>query len=284
MSIFWRVRRIFLYFSFTLFFWCSMYTKSACVIIHGTWASGERWYRQGGDFFEAVSSAVMEHNFVDETISFSWSGKLGQPSQLEAAAQLVKIINRYEYVILVGHSHGVTVGIIASQLLGLKNSKSPNYYKIKQFYALGVPVDRTRVIYPDMSVVGLFYNLFSFGDYIQPVNLMYDRVFADHPRIANISVQINKEHPSHGGLRSYAIGKDLLKIHTYFGAKKINNFENFSCILPGMIKFFSYGLPYYEVEHNQKDTIELDKIVHDLATKAFFRSLQLDDAGGEKLQ
>ena len=71
---------------------CSMYAKSACIIIHGTWAQDETWYRPGGDFFESVKSCNNEIKIVDEVISFSWSGKLGHPAQVHAAKNLANLI------------------------------------------------------------------------------------------------------------------------------------------------------------------------------------------------
>jgi len=54
-----------------------MYTKSACIIIHGTWAKDESWYQPEGDFFKALQSSALELKIVDEIVPFQWSGKLG---------------------------------------------------------------------------------------------------------------------------------------------------------------------------------------------------------------
>ena len=66
----------------------TLYTKSAGIIIHGTWATTESWYRPGGDFFHEIEIANKYLDLVDEIISFSWSGKLGYPEQLIAAQSL----------------------------------------------------------------------------------------------------------------------------------------------------------------------------------------------------
>jgi hypothetical protein len=254
-----------------------MYTKSACIIIHGTWAKDESWYQPEGDFFKALQSSALELKIVDEIVPFQWSGKLGYQSQLRAAQNLEKIISMYDEVILVGHSHGVTVGILASMILSKNVSHKNNCFKINKFYALGVPVDSTGTIFPDMSVIGTFYNLFSFGDYVQPVNLAFQRCFNCSERMVNISVLLRNEYPTHGDLHHPCIAQHLLKIEDYFSEKKLGNFENFSCKLPGIVYFYEYELPRYEIDHDQKRLIELDKKVHWLVTMAFFKNKKNDD-------
>jgi len=266
-----------MYFVLTMCSQITLYTKSACIIIHGTWAKDEAWYRPQGDFFKAVQNCNFELKLVDEVVSFSWSGKLGHPAQVEAGQDLAKKIEKYDFVVLIGHSHGVTVGILASRILAKSISTRNDFYKIAKFYALGCPVDVTGEITPGMSVVGKFYNLFSFGDYVQPVNLACDRCFPDCEGVVNLSVMLKGQHPNHGELHNPAIGRDILKIEEYFAEKKIKNFQKFSFKYPGKISFFEYELPCYEVEHDQKKLLELDKKVHWLATMAFFRIPKTDE-------
>jgi hypothetical protein len=252
----------------------TLYTKSACIIIHGTWAKDENWYQPSGDFFKSVNRCVKELTCVDEVISFSWSGKLGYFFQHEAARDLVKIIEKYESVILIGHSHGVTVGIIASQIMATCHSNRKDYPKIIKFYALGVPVDLTMSVYPDMSVIGTFFNLFSFGDYVQPVNDVHARCFACHERIANIEVKLCGLYPSHSQLHDSIIGKDLLKIEQYFAQRCLGNFENFCCNRPGIINFHEHDLPTYEQHPDMEAQLELDKKARWMMNLALFRSGQ----------
>jgi hypothetical protein len=250
----------------------ALYTKSACIIIHGTWAKNESWYQNGGDFFHEIEISNQYLNIVDEITSFSWSGKLGYPEQLEAAKKLVQKIFNYDFVILIGHSHGVTVGILASIFLGKFNSDGKFFEKIKRFYALGVPVDPAVEIYPDMSVIGKFYNLFSFGDIIQPVHGLHERCFNEHKDITNIAIQLDDLHPSHSELHHPVIGKHLLVIPDFYGIKKIGNFENFLDNHPAEIFFFSKKNPRYEFQDDQKKRLETDKIAFELFQYAFFRS------------
>lgn len=266
-----------LFFALTFYSQSTMYTKSACIIIHGTWAKDQSWCKPEGDFFKALQSCALELQIVDEVIPFAWSGKLGHPSQLSAAQDLEKIISMYDSVILVGHSHGVTVGILASIILAKNISNERDCFKIKKFYALGVPVDVTGAIFPDMSVIGTFYNLFSFGDYVQPVNLAHERCFNCSERMVNISVLLSNQHPTHSDLHHPCIAQHLLKIEQYFSEKKLGNFENFSLKLPGIIYFNEYELPRYEIQYDQKRLLELDKKVHWLVTMAFFKNRKKDD-------
>lgn len=249
----------------------TLYTKSACIIIHGTWASSESWYQSSGDFFQSVQRVAKELQVVDEVISFSWSGKLSYHEQFQAAKNLALLIELYDFVYLIGHSHGATVGIIASQILGEQNQKK--YFKIKKFYALGCPVDLAGEIYPDMRLIEYFYNLFSFGDYIQPANDCYGRCFDFHERIANISVIFeNDKHPTHMQLHHVIVGKELLKIHEYFSEKLLGDFQNFKCNQSGTIQFFEHSVPLYAVQKNQQQLLDLDIKARWMMNKALFRN------------
>lgn len=248
----------------------SMYTKSACIIVHGTWAQNELWYRDQGDFFEAVKLCNNEIKKVDQIIPFSWSGKLGYPAQIEAAQNLAKIINAYDFVILIAHSHGATVGMIASHIICKNNTGGNNNNKIAQFYSLGVPV-RESAVTPNMIVINKFYNLFSFGDFVQTINGIYDRVFCAHDRIVNISVQFNNLHPSHTQLHHPAFGIWLLKIEDFFAQNQIGNFEHFDFSKPALVSFLSYNHPLYFIQEDQSLQLDLDKKIHELAKTAFFR-------------
>ncbi len=263
-------------FMFTAYAWCSMYTKSSCVLVHGTWAQDETWYRPGGDFFESIKSCNQELRLVDEVISFSWSGKLGYPAQLQAAQDLAQLIHAYDFTILIAHSHGATVGMMASQIIFANSTNRNNFGKIKKFYALGVPVNES-VVTPAMMVIEKLYNLFSFGDLVQTVNGTCQRVFSEHDRIANISIRFCDLHPSHVQLHHPAFGMYLLKIDRFFAEKNIGSFQNFSFCVPGSISFFSYQAPRYEIEYDQIKLLNEDEQRHRLMTLAFFRGGRSND-------
>lgn len=249
---------------------CSMYTKSACVIIHGTWAQGEAWCRSGGDFFEAVKTCNNEIKKVDEVVSFFWSGKLGYPAQVEAAQDLAKTLNLYDDVVLIAHSHGATVGMIASQIIYLGSTDRNNKGKIAQFYALGVPV-RESITMPNMYVIKKFYNIFSFADFVQTVNGNYDRAFKACDGVVNISVMLNNIHPGHAQLHHPVLGAWLLKIEDFLAKRQIGNFEQFDFYKPALISFSSQKHPCYLEQNDQGPLLECDKKMYELAKNAFFR-------------
>lgn len=241
-----------------LYSWVTLYTKSACIIVHGTWASGASWYQSGGDFFEEIFHCVQELSCVDEVISFSWSGCLSSKHHFQAAQLLIDTIMSYDFVILVAHSHGATVGILASQIMAQKFSPRNIYAKIKKFYALGVPVDPSNSVYPDMWVIDKFYNLFSFGDIVQPIQGMFNRCFADHERLANISVVLNGACPSHTNLHHSLLGRYILKIPEIYQQQSIHNFEFFSFSVPGEIIFSDQYAPIFMLQPEREKLLELN--------------------------
>jgi len=250
----------------------TLYTRSACIVIHGTWAQNSRWFQRGGDFFEEIARSVRELQIADEVVSFSWSGKLGYSCHVQAALSLLKKIMEYDFVILIAHSHGATVGILASQLLSQKISIGNHLPKISRFYALGVPVDPTREIYPDMSVIDNFYNLFSLGDLVQPVQGIYERCFSDHERIANIAVMLNDLYPLHVQMHHSIIGKHLLRIPDFYMQEDGNSFKIFQHMMPAEIKFYHHQDPIYVLQPNRNRLLELDKTASSLMENAFLRN------------
>lgn len=265
-------KKLYLFTLLTTFIQFTLYTKSACIIIHGTWAKNESWYQQGGDFFHEVEISNQHLNIVDEVVSFTWSGKLGYLEQVKAAQELAEKILTYDFVILIGHSHGVTVGILASIYIGNIDTDRKFFQKIKKFYALGVPVDKTTEIYPDNLVVGHFYNLFSFGDVIQSVHGLHDRCFKEASNITNIALQLDDLHPSHSQLHHPAIAKHILAIPDFYQIKKVGNFESFTYNYPAEIFFYSKKFPCYAYQQDQQKRLETDKLAFELMQYAFFRS------------
>ena len=271
-----KYTRLILFIVCALYAEFTLYTKSACIIVHGTWASQAAWYRPSGDFFEAVYACNQELHRVDEVVSFVWSGTLNSMDRYAAAQNLAEIIMQYDDgVILIAHSHGVTVGIIASQLIHQSDTNGNNTLKIAAFYALGVPVDEMSCK-PNMLVIKTFYNLFSFGDVVQTINGTCKRCYQPSEGIINLSVQLCDYHPSHEQLHHPAIGRQLLKIDNYFAQKHIGNFESFSYNHPGMILFYEYQNPVYMTQPDQEQTLRMDEQAHKLATYAFFRRVNFD--------
>lgn len=265
--------KIIVIFTITLLLECTLYTKSACIIVHGTWAKNASWYRPSGEFFEMIKRSNNELGVVDDILSFTWSGKLGYSAQLQAAYELVEMINQYDFVILIAHSHGSTVGMIASQVIFEKFSNCDTFSKIKKFYSLGVPVN-TSIAKPNMHVIYKFYNLFSFGDMIQTVNGVYNRVFPQEGRVYNLSVELSGKSPGHTQLHDVILACSMLYIDEHYKQNVQNGFDLFDN-QPGKIAFYQNKLPEYSYLHDLDDLLKVDKQAHALSTLAFFRASNL---------
>ncbi len=258
------------FFKCLLFFSISIHTQSAVIIVHGTWASDESWYQSCGDFFKSIQRVCIDQQIADYVIPFRWSGGLNFNSHRDAADQLVTIIDNYDFVILISHSHGGTVAVLASQILA---KKTQNFGKIKKLYILGMPVPYDISIYPDMRVIQYCYNLFSFGDYVQRIGGMYTRAFIPHERLANLAVRIHDWYPTHSGMHSPIIAKELLKIHDFF-INHSNNFENFNFLQPAQITFFESDMPIYQAQLNQRELLDIDLKVQWMHQDAYRKKLR----------
>jgi len=194
-------------------------------VIHGTWASTAQWATAEGDFFKALEHCAQEnknkleseletalekiHHKKTHVVPFTWSGKKNHAQRQQAAKNLVKIMQSYPQdtqFTLVAHSHGVNVSLLASEYLGQEPADKQR--AISTLYALGGPIKETRYA-PNMDIIKHVYNLFSFGDIVQPVFNKWQRVFNPHERIANLAVTIEGQEPKHSELHSPLVGASL---------------------------------------------------------------------------
>lgn len=260
----------------TSLFLCS---KDAYIIVHGTWASGASWHKPGGDFFEAFSKSMSDRGAEEELVSFSWSGRNSDISRYDAGIRLAELIQEYDSVTIVAHSHGATVGIIASHILHEQFAffGRPTDYKIKRFYALGVPVNQYEH-FPNMSVIKHFYNLFSFADIVQPVFGIFGRTFAVHDRVANLSVVMDDREPCHSGIHGRLMGQALLGIDEnmkYCPCPVTNcrcvRTELFSFLQPGKIYICRVGFAFYKIDHEREALIARDRKIMRLLMDAIMR-------------
>ena len=252
-----------------------VYAKSACIIVHGTWASKESWYQPGGAFFESVLSSSEKYN-IDEVVSFTWSGKNNQRDRQRAGFELSQTIQKYDAVTIIAHSHGATVGILASHDLrenwiacGKKTE-----YKIKKFYALGIPVNQYDC-FPNMNVIGKFYNLFSFSDMVQPVFGVFGRTFFLHDRVANLSVVIDGIEPTHSSIHSGVVGRGILSVAEGFAKKGRKKMDPFSFENPGKVLFFKEQIPEYQRDYMREELIARDKKLMRLLLDAIMRKRKI---------
>lgn len=242
-----------------------------CVVVHGTWAAQETWWRPGGDFFQALYKDATY--FCDDVVAFPWSGKNTIQARREAAVRLAKVIEQYDQVTIVAHSHGATVGILASHYLARDFAiyQQKNRFKITKFYALGVPVDMYDGL-PEMNVIEQFYNIFSFNDVVQPVFGFFERTFTAHERIANLAITINDKEPTHSELHSPLVARDLLKIADYFFDYAVHGFEHFVYLRPGIVNFYDTDLPHYAYDQDREYLLECDKDMTELLLYALTRN------------
>lgn len=228
------------------------------IIIHGTWASQTTWYKEGGDFYTSLADNCHDD---DTVISFTWSGKLDHKSRLFAGKELAKHLQKLPLdssIIIVAHSHGANVGIIACQELSRKKN---NAHKIDKFYALAPPVNSIDYM-PAMDVIQHFYNFFSLQDYVQPVLGIFGRTYPDHPRIANIRVILENRPGNHSQMHDEMIGQWIPHIHEKLATKELGNFHKFAFGKPSVIYFFDERHPHYQEDTERDKLLELDRKTH----------------------
>ena len=186
--------------------------KRHVFLVHGTFAKDQSWYQRDGDFYDSYLSQIP---FGTCIYSFTWSGRCSHAHREKAARLLAEIICWYcrpgDTIILVGHSHGGNVCILAANEL----AKCRPAYRIKKLFSLGTPVSYAPDYTPNMDHIDRLYHFFSFGDMVQPVFSLFNRVFKEHPRIWNIGVKIDGVSPSHSDLRSPALVHFLKQADRY---------------------------------------------------------------------
>ena len=237
--------------------------KEIIFIIHGTWAHKkfeEHWYNPDGYFFNAIEKQLKKEDTV--LVPFLWSGNNTPQARESAANVLTKSIESYPLdttITIIAHSHGATVGVLASQKLGLHKN---NEHRISRFYSLGRPVDN-KLHMPDMNVIDYFYNFFSYNDSVQRVFGAYEReVLPQHSRIANIRVILNGKDPNHSELHHASIGQWIYSIHDIICLNKAFEFCE-----PAIVHFYDNKAPQHlldteRITLRQKDQRVTNAIIH----------------------
>lgn len=218
------------------------------ILIHGTWAQKEVWYLPGGDFFEALEKSVKKNDTA--IVPFLWSGGLSHDDRFHGARVLAQLIKSYPIqteCIIIAHSHGANVALLAAQILG---EELHNKHSISLFFALGAPISN-KICSPNMKVISHLYNLFSFDDLVQPIFGIANREFDSHERIANICVVVNGKRPHHSGLHDPIIAESILSLHGLF--------KNDCFGAPGILYFSKNNRPRYEIDLKRDVIIEEDR-------------------------
>lgn len=91
-------------------------TPSMTVIVHGTFAKNEQWYRPGGDFHNYIRRNVFPDVYSGDP--FFWSGRYSDSARRSAARKLKKWCDDHPTGLLrlIGHSHGANVVNLATRL------------------------------------------------------------------------------------------------------------------------------------------------------------------------
>lgn len=164
----------------------------------------------------------------------------------------------HQEIMLIGHSHGGNVINVASQKLKEQQSARPDplelsldmtptlrlqkNYIIKRVYLLGTPVEKD-FYGPDMDIIESVINFYSKGDYIQPVLGIFDRTYAGHDRIANVSVSFKKilesdaKEPGHCRLYDPMVARLILFVPDVLQEHAVGSFELFTYAHDGHILF-----------------------------------------------
>ena len=194
------------------------------IIVHGTWAIEADWWHPGGDFYEELKNML---DPSDNIFSFAWDGDNNDTRRHVAAQRILQLVksyyNIYDNIVVITHSHGGNVVNLATQMAEPDHSQSGWLWNedgdplINIVYAMGTPVHKDY--YPNMNVIGNFYNLYSHGDHIQPVLGVYGKTYPHQENLANISVMIDDSAPGHSGLHCRPLAKEIVLLHTWIQRK-----------------------------------------------------------------
>ncbi len=190
------------------------------ILIHGTFARAMPWYKKGGSGYEALSSALASSHKIYTIDSFLWSSHNNHLARTKAAQELKELlqklsVNKYHTIHIVAHSHGGTVALLAAHMIALE-SNAPT--RIKELFTLGMPVHVEW--YPKaFDAIDTIYHLFSYGDFVQPVFTMFERMLPEAPHLYNLPVKKNNESLWHETLRSADIMRQLPTLHTLLTEK-----------------------------------------------------------------
>ncbi len=190
------------------------------ILIHGTFARVLPWYKQGGSGYEALSRTLTSHNKNFVLHPFSWTGYNNHQARTKAAQELQDLlqqlsINKYHTIHIIAHSHGGTVALLAAHMLSVKDP----LIRINEIFTLGMPVHAHW--YPKAwDAIDTVYHLFSYGDFIQPVLTIFERMLPNESNIYNLPVKKNNEGLWHETLRSADVIMQLPTLHTLLTKKE----------------------------------------------------------------
>jgi len=267
------------------------------ILVHGTFATGSKWWQPGGDFYQALEQEATKIN--EKIHLLNWTGALNNSARIKAAKNLaelvlsLKTVNN-EKIIIIGHSFGGNVINLASKLL-YHSENIPSFYSfedtaefvqsyrdlaklrakrccknlIEVVYLLGTPIDLDQ-FHPNMYVIKYLCNLFSPNDKVQSVLGFYGKKVENLERIANFEIiirdaQVATGYPNHIQMHHPIIAQSLLYIPFSLKEQKVGGFELFDWNECGMIELADEKPPLYIVTQKSErpeQTIKDPEISH----------------------
>lgn len=113
------------------------------LMIHGTWARNQPWWKPGGDFHTYVRSNVDSHLYSAGDFYF-WSGDWSDAGRADGALRLIRWVNdrQLDGLDLFAHSHGGNVAMLANK----------TSLRIGRLVMMACPVHRHKY-FPDFTRV-----------------------------------------------------------------------------------------------------------------------------------
>lgn len=189
------------------------------IIIHGTFAKNNTWHAEDSEERKILKKRLAEDRSSGEfhIHSFVWSGHNNHKARLSAAKEYIlfleKILKESKHPSrisfhVIGHSHGATIALLAAQLL-VEQKQS---LCMAELFCLGIPIHISW--YPDAHKnIKCMYNLFSYGDGIQPLGGVFQRIFPEYFFAYNIQVLYDFSCPSHTEMHEPKLLSHLPNLH-----------------------------------------------------------------------
>ncbi len=86
------------------------------LLVHGTWAANEQWWKPGGDFHSYLLNGIRPDLYANAD-AFSWSGAYSEAARAIAATELQAWLTAHaiQNPYLLTHSHGGSIAMLATQ-------------------------------------------------------------------------------------------------------------------------------------------------------------------------
>lgn len=166
------------------------------VIVHGTWANNDTWWRWPAEFPQYINQHTGD--VYDGQRPFTWSGDNTDEARREGGRTLLRWAqeNPAQNLTIIAHSHGGNVVFLASQI-GLK---------IQKLILMGTPI-RTDYL-PNMEEIKTIFNIYSTRDFVQilgaiPAERDNGRILPEATE--NIHVETNSVFDPHSELRTVSL-------------------------------------------------------------------------------